>query len=197
VKRKAFRFLFLNSFFIFLQRIVLDVLSSLIEILRPRFIRPIPLISMPKEEEHLFYQLIEIMESCDIHYQQTVVANNSFTNNSYFKKNGNFQKPWQKSFNNNNNNGNADNSAEKTIFLMDPDIEQLVTYRMPTVQQLMRGGISQQVTVMEKIKNHNYLSSDLKHLIYVEQRKFSIRRKVRKKNSYSVHCVFINFSFFF
>ena len=171
------------------ERIVMDVISSLIDIIRPR-IRPIPLISMSKDEQKIFYEVIEIMESCELHYQPTVMNNfpTNTTTTNQFQGKFNQKKPWQQQQQKGPNpQHNADYNvllSDRVVLLLDPDIELLITYHVPidpanNNNQNNNNFNNNRNRTTEKIQNHSFIAADLKHMIYMEQRKYSIRKKVR------------------
>lgn len=189
------------------ERMVLDVVSSFLEIIRPR-VRPLPMISMSPEEQALIGHVAEVMESCNFSYVPITVETTTFTRNNKFNS---FNKGGGNNWNNNNNNNyvnkkntppNTNNktkgkglvdhssvflSENKISWVLDPNIELLVEFT--DIEAMKEAAKNPQLSfqanakkfynqVVPKKVNHLVLTEDIKNTIYMEQRKFAIKLRV-------------------
>jgi hypothetical protein len=134
-------------------------------------------------------EAIEIMESCGLQYTPSV---NTDLGQSSFSKNS---QPWKKPFpaaassasNNSNRKPPFSKSSstdynvllnDQMILTLEPNIELLVNYRHIPSSSEKANSFPGSKPPQQYCYNHPYLPSELKHLIYIEQRKYSIRKKV-------------------
>lgn len=131
-------------------------------------------------------EVIEIMESCDLHYQPMSATSLSSDNPDAafsFLRGGNSFKQRQQG----NNNNKSPFQNEDTVLVMEPNLDLLVTYHeyintsssSTASSSFQKNTMSSGSKKNKKLLNqHAIVSPELRHLIYVEQRKYSIRRKV-------------------
>jgi hypothetical protein len=165
----------------------------------------------------VFLEVIEIMESCGLQYIPSVSIDAGPQQQSSFSKNS---QPWKKPFPGTSSSSTSNSNRkppfsksssssssdynvllnDQMILTLEPNIELLVNYRsIPSSSEKNNNSFpGNRAQQPQYFYNHSYLPSELKHLIYIEQKKYSIRRKVGfffQSLSLCLYSLFCSFSF--
>jgi len=189
-----------------LSQTVVDLLSPLIDIIRPRIKTSnhnASFSSLPKLEQGLIQHAIEVMESYQLHFlpingdeaKELITAEDTSSNNP--PSNPSSRNPYDQhnyKTNNDNTNTHTNNNSfnkqnnqkkeatnlflqEKISLVLEPPIDQLLSYPKEMIG-----------TEKHLQYRHWFLSNELKQIMYFEQKKYAIALKVILISSYLLIC---------
>lgn len=141
------------------QETVLDVVSPLLDILHPR-VRALPMITLSPPEQAAVSEVVRVMESVGLSYapcRVEVDARSSVYQNKFQRPNA------QTQYVDAGTGGYTHGS--KTSLQLEPAINLLVQFEVEPAPE-------------ELIARHLEVSNDLRHLLFTEQKKYSVQLKI-------------------